>query len=243
MDVSAIVTKLQSRSPTLFAQILTASPGGMVAPVATAASLYTLLASSVSNRMYPVQLPESPTHPSIVYSLVSSQPGVFEGFTVSHTDTFVLNLRGTDYDALITLVGTITTALASANVDITDRMDEFDAEEGLYRIHLELNYTYIAASSQSLPAAYVYPIARVGDPNRLDNQTSQRVRAEYGILIVTASNNIVALQAELQAALVGWQQSAAHHEMEYSSGASVEGVGSLKMWREVYRDAYYMNQS
>lgn len=242
MDVSTIVTRIDTQCAT-FQQVLTASAGGTVSPVATAASLYSLLASSVSNRMYPVQLPESPTHPSIVYSLVSSTPGVFDGFTVSHSDVFVLNLRGADYDALITLVGTITTALASANVDITDRADEFDPSENLYRIHLELTYTYIAASSQTLPVAYVYPIARVGDPNRLDNRTSQRIQAEYGILIVTASGNIVALQNELQAALVGWQQSSNHHEMEYSSGASVEGVGSLKMWREVYRDAYYMNQA
>lgn len=242
MDVSTLVTRIDTQCAS-FQQVLTATAGGTVAPYATAASLYTLLASSVSNRMYPVQLPEKPTHPSIVYSMVSSTPGVFDGFTVSRSDVFVLNLRGTDYDALITLVGTITTALASANVDITDRVDEFDQEEGLYRIHLELTYTYIAASAQTLPAAYVYPIGRVGDENIFDNYTKQRIRAEYGVLIVTASGNIPALQAELQAALVGWQQSSSHHEMEYSSGASVEGVGSLKMWREVYRDAYYMTQA
>lgn len=108
---------------------------------------------------------------------------------------------------------------------------------------MELTYTYIRATSQTLPAAYVYPLSRSGDATAYDNYTKQFIRAEYAILLVTSSNNIVALQAELQAALVGWQQSAAHHEMEYSNGASIEGVGGLSMWREVYRDGYYMTQS
>jgi len=243
MDVSAIVTRIDTQCPSI-AQVFAALPGGgNITPVASQAGLYTLLASSVSNRMYPLQLPESPTHPSIVYQMVSSSPGTFEGYDVTHSDVYVLSVRGADYDALLTLVGTIKTALGTAAVDITDIAHEFDQSENLYKVHMELTYTYIRAAAQTLPAAYVYPLSRYGESSAFDNYTKQLVRADYAILLVTSSGNIVALQAELQAALLGWQQSASHHEMEYSSGASIEGVGGLSMWREVYRDAYYMTQS
>ena len=238
MDVSAIVSRLDAQCASL-QQVIAARPGGTVAPAATQASLYTLLASSVSNRMYPVQLPEAATHPSIV----SSVPGVFEGFSITHTDVYVLNIRGVDYDTLLTLVGTIVTALASSSIDVTDRQEEFDQAEGLFKVHLELTCSTIAASAQTLPMAFVYPVHRYGELSVFDNFTKQLIRAEYAILLVTDNNNIPALQAEVQAALVGWQQDAYHHEMEYSNGASVESVGALSLWREVYRDGYYMTQA
>jgi hypothetical protein len=140
-------------------------------------------------------------------------------------------------------VGTITTALATANIQITDALHDYDQGENLYRVLMELTVTNIAASSLTLPAAMVYPVARVGNPSTFDNYTKQFVRQEFAILIMTDDANIPALQNEIQAALVGWQQSAAHHEMEYSSGASIEGVGNLSMWREVYTDAFYMTQT
>lgn len=242
MDVSAIVSRLDAECPTL-AQVLTARAGGTVTPAATQASLYSLLASSVSNRMYPLQLPEGATHPSIVYTMVSSTPGIFEGFSITHTDVYVLNIRGTNYDTLLALVGTIVTALASASIDITDRQEDYDQSEGLFRVHLELTCSTIAASSQTLPAAYVYPVHRYGALSKFDNYTKQLIRAEYAVLLVTDDNNIPALQVEVQAALVGWQQGIYYHEMEYSNGASIESVGSLSMWREVYQDAYYMTQT
>ena len=243
MDVSAIITQLQSTSPTLFKQIISPSTGGTQTPISTQANLYTLLQSTVSGRMYPLQLPEAPTHPSIVYQLVSSAPGVFEGYDITHTDLFVLNLRGADYDALLTLQASVISALSGENIEITDLLHDYDASENLYRINMELTYTYVTSSSQDLPAAYVYPLTRAADPSVYDNYTKQLVTADYAILIVTADGNVPALQNEIQAALLGWQQSANHHEMEYGNGAAIEGVGGLELWRETYRDAFYMTQA
>lgn len=242
MDVSAIVARIDAQCPT-FAQVIAASTGGTQAPVATQADIYSILQGVVSGRMYPLQLPENPVHPSIVYQMVSSSPGVFEGYNVTHTDLFIINLRGADYDALLTLYGSVVTALSGENVEVTDVLHDYDQSENLYRINMELTYTYVVSGSQTLPAAYVYPISRSGEPSTYDNYTKQYIAADYAILIVTADDNIPALQNEIQAALLGWQQSAYHHEMEYSNGSSLEGVGGLSMWREVYRDAFYMTQA
>ena len=242
MDVSAIVTRLTAECPT-FEQILTPSTGGTQTPISTQANLYTLLASLVSNRMYPVELPEEPTHPSIVYQMVSSAPGVFEGFHVTHTDIFIINVRGEDYDVLIALVNSIISALSGENIEITDILHDYDQSENLYRINLELTYSYITSASQLMPVAYVYPLSRAGNTSVYDNYTKQLVTADYAVLIVTDDGNVPALQNEIQAALVGWQQSADYHEMEYGNGASIEGVGGLEMWREAYRDAFYMTQA
>jgi len=242
MDVSQIIARLQAGSPTLFAQVLEAQPSGSVTPEATQAAVYSLLQGLVSGRLYPVQLPEAPTHPSIVYQLVSSAANSFEGYDVARTDVYILNLRGVDYDALITLQNSVISATVGTTMEITDILHDYDQGENLFRVNLELTYSYLSAASQDLPAAYVYPVSREGDPSVYDNLTKQYVAQEFAILLVTADGNITALQDEVQASLLGWQQSSAHHEIEYNNGASIEGVGSLEMWRESYRDAFYMTE-
>lgn len=242
MDVSAIVSRLTAQAPS-FGQVLAPSTGGTQTPISTQANLYTLLQSQVGGRMYPVQLPEIPTHPSIVYQMVTSAPGVFEGYDITHTDVFVLNIRGTVYNDLLTLVASIVTALAGQNIEITDTLHDYDQGENLYRINLELSYSYITATSQTMPVAYVYPLAREGSESTYDNYIKQYVSEDFAILIVTADGDIPTLQDEVQAALLGWQQTAAHHEMQYGNGASIEGVGGLEVWRETYRDAFYMSET
>lgn len=246
MDVSGIVTRLTAQCPS-FAQIVTASTGGSQTPISTQANLYTLLQSTVGGRMYPLQLPESPTHPSLVYQLVSSSPGVFEGYDVTHTDVFVLNLRGADYDALLTIQASIISAIDGQNIEITDLLHDYDQGENLYRINIELSYSYITSASQTLPAAFVYPLARAGNDSVYDNLIKQLVTEDFAILVINGpsspTNTMSDLLDEIQAALLGWQQSANHHEMQYGNGASIEGVGSLEVWRESYRDAFYMTET
>jgi hypothetical protein len=242
MDVSAIVARLSAECPSI-AQVITATTGGTLSPVASQATLYTLLSGLVGNRMYPLQLPESVTHPSIVYQMVSSTPGVFEGYDVTHTDIFILNVRGADYDALLTLVGSIVSALAGETIEITDMLHDFDQSENLYRINLEISYSYITSASQALPAVFVYPVSRSGADSAFDNYTKQLISEDFAFLVVTDGGDIPALLDEIQAALLGWQQSAYHHEMEYGNGSAIEGVGGLEVWREIYRDAFYMSQT
>jgi hypothetical protein len=226
------------------AQVLAPSTGGTVTPISTQENLYTLLSGVASGGMWALQLPENPTHPSLVYQMVGSIPGIFEGYHITQTDTFVLNLRGESYSVLRGLVDDIITALAGQNIEITDMIHDFDQAEELYRVNLELEYTYLSAAAQTMPVAFVYPLSRAAvGPSAYDNFTKQAIEEDFAILLVTDAGDIPALQDEVQAALLGWQQSSAHHEVEYSSGSAIEGAGGLELWRETYRDIFYMTQA
>ena len=242
VDVSDIVARIDSECPSI-AQVIKAQTGGSQQPIASQASLYSLLNARVGGRMYPVQAPELVTHPSAVYQLVASAPGVFEGFDVSYTDLFVLQVRGPDYDALITIVNNMISDLSGETIEVTDMSHDYDQEENLYRIGVEISYSYLTAAAQTKPAAYVYPVTRTGEASVYDNYTKQLINGEYAILVITDNGDIPDLLNEIQAALLGWQRGVEYHEMEYSSGASIEGVGGMEMWRETYRDAYYLTQS
>lgn len=242
MDVSAIVARLDANAPSLL-QVIAPNSGGSYTPISTQDAIVTLFQGLVANRMYPLQLPESPVHPSIVYQQVSLSPSEFEGYDITQTDSYVLNVRGYDYDALRTLYASMVAAIAGENIEITDVLHDYDQAENLYRINVQIEYTYLAAAAQTLPAAFVYPVDRSGTPSAFDNFTKQRIDAEYAILVITTAGNMAALQNEIQAALLGWQQGADYHEIEYATGVAVEGVGGLEMWRETYRDAYYMTQA
>ena len=242
MDVSLIVARLIAECPTL-EQVITAKTGGTQAPVASQANLYALLGGLVDSRMYPLTAPESPTHPSMVYQMVSSTPGTFEGYDVTHTDVFIINIRDDNYDDLMTLSTSVINALSAENIEVTDVLHDYVQADNLYRINLELSYSYITSASQALPAAFVYPIARTGAESSYDNYTKQLVSADYAVLIISDDGNVPALLDEVQSALLGWQQSIDHHEMQYNSGSAIEGVGGMEVWRESYADGYYMEQT
>lgn len=241
MDITPIITRLQAECPTL-SQVLAARNGGSTAPAATQAALYSLLTSVVGTRMYPLQAPENVAHPSMVYQLTSSFPAQFDGYDVLHTDQYVLMLRGQDYSELLTIADTIVGLINGQPIDVTDMLHDFDERESLYRINFELSYSYIAASAQTLPAAFVYTTSQSASPSSFDNRIKQRVSSEYAILLVTTDDNIAVLREEVQNALLGWQQTSGHHEMEYGAGLAIESVGGMAVWRDIYRDSFYITQ-
>jgi len=242
MDVSGIITQIEDSCP-LIEQVVGARVGGSTAPAATQAEVRALFQSLVGGRMYALQAPESVARPFIVFQLASSFPGAFDGYDITHTDQYVLMLRGDDYDALLVIALQLVSALDGEDIEVTDMMHDYSPREGLYGINFELNVTRLAAGSQNKPAAFVYPLSRSAAPSEFDNRTKQRVTGEYAILLVTSGNNIPALTDQVRAALLGWQQSQYHHEMEYASGTSIEGVGGMSVWREIYRDSFYITQS
>ena len=83
MDVSAIVTRLHT--VTSLGQVVTADPAGSPINYDSSATLYSLLNSLVSQRMYPVTQREDPVQPSIIYQLIGSAQGNYDGqVTVSN---------------------------------------------------------------------------------------------------------------------------------------------------------------
>jgi hypothetical protein len=242
MDVAALVARLDTL-PSL-AQVLAADPAGTAVNFDTYAALYTLLQSTVSGAMYPITQREDPTQPSIVCQLAGFRQNTIEGFSISQTDTLVLSVRHAEFDLLIDLIDDIKDALAgaAAAVNVTDAVHEFDDKAQLFVAALEVDYTYLCSASQALPAAFVYCIGRSALPSEYDNVIKQRMDTQYGILLATVAGNMPALAADVMQSLLGWQQTAPHLEMEYSSGASFDGIGGLQLWREIYRDGLFISQ-
>jgi hypothetical protein len=242
MDVSGIVTRLLTVGS--LGQVVTADPAGSPVNYDSSTALYGLLNSLVSQRMYPLTQREDPVQPSIVYQLIGSAQGNYDGFAITQTDTFVLTVKATGYDALFDLVGSIKTTMAASAlaIETTDLMFDYEDEAQLFSCAMQVELTYMCSASQTLPAVYVYSLGRSAQSSAFDNITKQRVNDDYGILICTINNDLPALAADIRARLLGWQQSAAHFEMEYASGSQVAGVGGLRLWRETYTDSVFITE-
>ncbi len=242
MDVSAIVTRLQTVGS--LGQVVTADPAGSPVNYDSSTALYGLLNSLVSQRMYPLTQREDPAQPSIVYQLIGSAQGNYDGFAITQTDTFVLTVKAAGYDALFDLVGSIKTTMAASAlaIETTDLMFDYEDEAQLFSCAMQVELTYMCSASQTLPAVYVYSLGRSAQSSAFDNITKQRVNDDYGILICTINNDVPTLAADIRAKLLGWQQTAFHFEMEYASGSQVAGVGGLRLWRETYTDSVFITE-
>jgi hypothetical protein len=242
MDVSGIVTRLLTVGS--LGQVVTADPAGSPVNYDSSTALYGLLNSLVSQRMYPLTQREDPAQPSIVYQLIGSAQGNYDGFAITQTDTFVLTVKAAGYDALFDLVGSIKTTMAASAlaIETTDLMFDYEDEAQLFSCAMQVELTYMCSASQTLPAVYVYSLGRSAQSSAFDNITKQRVNDDYGILICTINNDLPSLAADIRARLLGWQQSAAHFEMEYASGSQVAGVGGLRLWRETYTDSVFITE-
>lgn len=242
MDVSAIVTRLQT--VVSLGQVVTADPAGSPVNYDSSTALYSLLNSLVSGRMYPLTQREDPAQPSIVYQLIGSAQGNYDGFAITQTDTFVLSVKATGYDALFDIIANIKTTMAASAlaIEATDLMFDYEDEAQLFSCAMQVELTYMCSASQTLPAVYVYSLGRSAQTSAFDNITKQRVTDDYGILICTINNDVPTLAADIRAKLLGWQQTAFHFEMEYASGSQVAGVGGLRLWRETYTDSVFITE-
>ena len=242
MDVSAIVTRLSTG--TSLAQVSAADPAGSPVNYDTSAALYSLLGSLVSNRMVPLTQKEDPLHPSITYQMVGSRQGAYDGFAITQTDTYILSIRADTYDALFDLVSSVKTTIAASSlaIEVTDLGFDYEEDPQVFVCMAEVEFTYLCAASQNLPAAFVYSLGRDASPSIVDNFTRQRVDDSYGILILTVTGNVSTLAGEIRSRILGWQQSAAHFEMEYRNGTQVAGIGGLRLWRETYQDGILISE-
>ncbi len=243
MDVSALVTRLDAVVG--IANAITAAPGGFEVPVDTGAELFGLLDSLVSNRVYPVTMKDRRGTPSIVYTLVGVDSREIDGFKITQTDRYVLELRAASYATLRTLINdTITTLRTSAySIQPVDMLTAFDEDTKEFNAEIEIEFTYPVTSgggpsgafSSELPLVIVYPISRSARESDGDNYVTQRVDNLYAVVAMT-TGDMNALLNLIRGSLLGFQQTANHQAMEYVSGANLGGVGGLKLWREVYTD-------
>lgn len=241
MNLQPIIDRILAQ--TSITSVQAAQSGGVSAPVDTAAALVALLGGLVSDRMYPLSLPEETDRDNIVYQLVSSVPGEVDGYRVTHTDTFVLYLRSATYAGVKALADSVLSALdgASANIQTTDLLADYDSNRRSYRVNIELEYSAIAAASQTLPSAWVYELAETSGPSTADNCVNQRMEREYAVVVAASSQaDHESLQTELFTALLGWT-SGTGEMTEHGASVPIEGGGGLMLWRHTFRDATWIS--
>lgn len=209
------------------------------------AALKTLLEAATANA-YAVEAPEGEEPPDAVYHLTSAQSLSLVGAKIATDVTFVVTLRETDYPKLMTLLAAVEAQiLASADsISITDAAADYAAAQNYFLVALELSYVVPAVSgSPDYPAVLVSFDSTQADESNYDNLVNQRVIRNYSMTIISDTDNVEALRADLQGALLGWQETAAHFEMEYRAGSDLDMPGGLYAWREQYSDGHYIQQS
>lgn len=253
MDLTALKNRVATAASIV--QVIEAKPGGFDVPVDSGAELYTLLSSLVSNRVRPVTVGDDLTMPHIVYTLIGTDSIELEGYRITQTDRFVLTLRTTTYDAMVTLINNVVTAIRSSSyaIDLVDYEQSHEPEfsSGAYRSDIEIDFTYLidasggpsSAFNSELPLAVVYPVGRSAEDSIADNLIRQQVVNQYAIVIATNGGDMPSLLDEVQGVLLGWQQGSEFHDMEYVQGANLGGVGTMEMWREIYSDYHIMRES
>lgn len=243
MDVTAIVNRLDAVVG--IANAIAAAPGGFEVPVDSGAELFGLLDSLVSDRVYPVTMKDRAAVPSIVYTLVGVDSREVDGYKITQTDRYVLELRAGSYAALRTLINSTITTLRTSSYSIqpTDMLTAYEEDTKVFNAEIEIEFTYPVTStggpsgvfSSALPLVIVYPIGRTARESDGDNYVTQRIDNEYAVVVMTTGAMHTVLDL-VRDSLLGFQQSPVHQAMEYVSGSNLGGVGALKVWREVYTD-------
>ena len=239
MTIPFITTKLTATES--FGQVAAAPVSVGKPPLDTADELTKLLKEIFSTGSFdPLKLENEPTHPSLVYQLVSSGWLRLQGYAIAYTDTYVLYIRANSLAEIITKVDAVVTAIeASAHaIEVTDMLAEYDDEQSLYRCNMEIAFTQPAGDG-SLSAALIYSAGIDGFPNEYDGECSQRRMNNYAVVTLTIGNDLDTLRNAAEGALVGHQVGDQYTPMQLKSGSPIELPGGLQCWQDIYFDTQY----
>jgi hypothetical protein len=103
-------------------------------------SIFDTLKTLVSNRCYPLQMPQNPTFPAIVYTRIANTPiNVLEGRPTIDQVRVQIDCYAKTYTAAKTLYSSVRSAMESATFKATLQTDDdfFEAETDLYRVSLD----------------------------------------------------------------------------------------------------------
>jgi len=133
--------------------------------VDTAALLTSQVGAQISNRVYPVMLPDTPTYPAAAYQQVSAERIEVDGYPILRDDTYLLAVLAETYGAAISQADTILDALiaydpasAAGSMSIVDQGDDYDNDFQLWEKGMTVRVSHLARTSQTLPAAFVYTL-------------------------------------------------------------------------------------
>jgi hypothetical protein len=197
----------------------------------------------LGNRVYQMLLPQDPVYPNLVYRLVSSISQVDNGYHITQSDKLYLFVRDTTIDGLEVAVAEVRTAIeaSSWSIEVQDMWYDFDENQSIYVARIEVDFTIPALSSQTLPAATVYPVETTADRSPFGNHVRQLEQQAFAVVIISDSVEIETLRREVQAALLGKQV----HEtqIQYQRGVALDGGGGLMLWQEIFTDGLYIEQT
>lgn len=243
MSLQSIIDQLAIAAE--FKQVVEAGSASTTPQIDTEALLKAAL-STVTNNTYSLKLPESPSYPNIVYMLVGGKNQYFEKQLLTQVDTFIISLREKSLDALALKSQALLTALITSAyaIEVLDKQKDHEPDRECFRLDLEISFSVPATGvNAETPALLVYCLAQDGEESDYDNFIKQRVNSAYGVAILTANNDLSALQEIVRNKLLGFQQTPQHFEMQFARGSPLESEGGLRIWREVYQDSHMIKQT
>jgi len=242
MSLQKIIDQLATAPE--FQQVSEAGSASTTPQIDTEA-LLTIVLSAVTSDVHSLKLPESPSYPNIVYMLVGGKNQYFEKHLLTQVDTFIVSLREKSQQLLAVKAKELLTALVTSSyaIEIIDKQKDYEPDRECYRLDLEISFTVPATGvNAETPALLVYCVGEDGEESDYDNIIKQRINSAYGIAILTAGNDITALQAVVRNKLLGFQQTPQYFEMQFARGSPLESEGGLRIWREIYQDSHMIKQ-
>ena len=153
-------------------------------------------------------------------------------------------VRAQDRDDSFASVARIKQAVdeASYATEITDWLQDYDADAGSFRQNLEISFTVPASSpTAELPALLVYEMDTKAERSDTLNHVRQRVTVTYGLVLMTNQPNFSELKQSVLTSLVGWIASSNHTPLQLKQGDPLETEGGLKLYRLVLEHQYHIN--
>jgi len=242
MNLQKIIVHLASAIE--FKQVAEAGSASTTPQIDTEALLTTVL-STVTPDVHSLKLPETPDYPNIVYMLVGGKNQYFEKHLLTQVDTFIISLREKSLDALAVKSKELLKTLVACDyaIEILDKQKDHESERECFRLDLEVSFTVPATGvNGETPALLVYCVGQDGEESDYDNLIKQKTNSTYGIAILTAGNDVAALQTVVRNKLLGFQQTPQHFEMQFARGSPLENEGGLRIWREIYQDSNMIKQ-
>lgn len=102
----------------------------------------------------------------------------------------------------------------------------------------------------SLPAAYVLPLAEKADASPLADAVLQRVGSRFGVVVAVsnlrdprgenAHGALEPLRQAVIAALLGWPPSDAHEPVEFAAGRILSFTDGVLWWQDEFTTAYLL---
>lgn len=204
----------------------------------TALTMMALLEPLVSDRAYPLKLPDSPVLPNAVYQPMARNHLDADGYLLGRVDIYMVTLRAQRFDELQQLVDALDGAVSGHtgvdSIEITDAAQEYEDEQQQYQAHFEIQVATLSTSTPSLPAAFIHSVDSEAEPPRTTCR-HQTITEMVAVVLVANQNDIESLRTRAVSALIGLEHPDAIAPLEDVGGQQVAVSGRHVYWRELMR--------